>query len=214
MSSLDFGFNYRNTAGYVTDQAFCAPVLGEAYPHTYTNGNGQTINAGWTAAISGQIDRDNTLDARLAGSNYVVDNTTPVTFKIDLSSGSGNGAGTYILAAAFGDASFTNDQWAEIKDGSTVLIEVNVGPVNIITTLAAHYLDATVVDRTAAAWPGSNATSTKVFATTTCNITCGANISDTNATTLAHFRLTSPAAPATGGVVWDSNPLDHYWVHL
>lgn len=48
--SFDFGLSFRNTLPYVTDPSYVAAVLFELFPHTYTNGQGNTLPAGWNAA--------------------------------------------------------------------------------------------------------------------------------------------------------------------
>jgi hypothetical protein len=70
--SFDFGLSFRNTLSYVTDPSYVA-VLFELFPHTYTNGQGNTLSAGRNAASGGFSDF------------YVIDATTSVR---ELSSGS------------------------------------------------------------------------------------------------------------------------------
>src|SRR6185503_13784763 len=130
---FDMGFNFRANAGYVTDPNYCVPVLGELYPHTYTNVNGDSINAGFDSAPSGTVDRINDAtqgfpqEIRLAGINYKSNNGSPVLFKVDLSSGSAPGAGTYTVDLAVGDFNFSHQNAFQVKDTNTVLIDGTAG---------------------------------------------------------------------------------------
>jgi hypothetical protein len=189
--SFDMGFNFRGTAGYVTDQAYAVPVLGEAYPHTYTNGNGDSVNAGWTSAPAGIANRAAGNDARLAGINYSQNNLGACDFQVDLSSGSAPGAGTYTIDLAFGDASFANDQDFRVLDNTTILIDGGGGTP--IHTATGHYLDATVTDVAATtSWTGT--TVNKTFATTTCLLRNAVPPGAASNSTAAHFRLTAAGA--------------------
>lgn len=182
--SFDMGFNFRGSSGYVTDAAYAVPVLGEGYPHTYTNGNGQSVNAG--GGVS-PLDRDSTNDPRIAGINYNPNSNGVRTFQVDLSSGSAPGAVTYTIDLAVGDASASHPQWFQVKDSSTVLIDGSGGGSGI-TTATDEYVDATLAKVTATtSWTG--ATVDKTFATTTVNLDHG-NTGLSDVTSLAHFRLT------------------------
>src|SRR5271166_295692 len=89
------GFDFRNTATFVTDPSGSTYVLSTtAYP---TKGNGVTY--GWVKTSLVQArNRNAKLDPRLAGINYA-SNGSPATFYVDLPS-----AGTYNLSLAMGDA--------------------------------------------------------------------------------------------------------------
>src|SRR5271166_3852144 len=139
------GFDFRNTAAYVTDPPGDTDVLATtAYP---TKGNGVTY--GWvkTSLVQGR-DRNAKLDPRLAGINFVT-NGSPATFYVDLPS-----AGTYDLSLAMGDAGYeqcyTQCQ-VQFLDGGTVLATVMGGP-----TKAGYFYDAEGNNWSAAAWPSSN----------------------------------------------------------
>ena len=139
------GFDFRNTATFVTDPSGDTYVLSTTlYP---TNSNGVTY--GWvkTAPVQGR-DRNAKLDPRLAGINFV-NNGAPGTFYVDLPS-----PGTYNLSLAMGDAG--NGQcWIQCQvqflDGSTVLATVTTGVINL-----GYFYDATGKNWSAAAWPSSN----------------------------------------------------------
>ena len=143
------GFNFRATSGYVKDGANETYVIyGDNYP---TTRNGVTF--GWTHPYVQTRDRNSGLDRRLAGTHYWTDETWPIDFRIDLPA-----TGSFEIRLAFGDASSDWPSTVQIKDTDTVLFTVSG------STVAAHFLDATGVDRTAAAWPGSNASVTQSFA--------------------------------------------------
>jgi hypothetical protein len=156
--------------------------LGEDYPHTYTNGDGYSINAGWTTTPS-KLDRANTNDPRLAGIIYSQNPDADHHFHVDLSSGSAPGAGTYTIDVAVGDAGNSWTQNLTIKDNTTTLI--TIGPV---TPATGHFIDATGADVAATTtWTG--ATASKTFASTDCWVDLLAPLGG-NLTSLAHFRLT------------------------
>src|SRR6266446_7112042 len=137
--AFDMGFDFRQTLGYVTDPApFGVAELGSLFPTLYTNGAGQSINAGWTdnTHVNPQ-DRANTNDPRIAGTTYV-SNTFTRTFRIDLSSGSAPGPGMYILDIAFGDAGTSETQDWIVKDDTTAIITVS----NVVTN-TGQFVDAT-----------------------------------------------------------------------
>lgn len=192
--AFDMGFNFRATAGYVTDPAYGVPVLAEAYPHTYTNTNGYSINAGWTVAPTGNENRDATADPRIAGINYKSADGNLSEFKVDLSSGSAPGAGTYTVDVAIGDLAAAHNNDFKVRDTTTVLIDGTNGTTGI-NTAAAHFLDATVTDvgPLLITWVGT--TVQKTFATTVAAVGIGFNnVGGDNNTCLCHFRLTLAAA--------------------
>jgi len=193
--AFDMGFNYRSMAGYVTDPAYGVPVLLEIYPHTYTNGNGDSINAGWDSfpGDGGKNDLDNTNDARIAGQNYHLNTGTPLRFKVDLSSGSAPGAGDYTIDVAVGHAAGGGQtQDFKVEDTATVLIDGTNGGSGIAVA-EDHYVDATLADIAATAtWTGTSVA--KSFATTLAQLGINYDNLGGTYTTLAHFRLTLVAA--------------------
>ncbi len=179
--AFDMGFNFRGTSGYVTDPAYGVPVLAELYPNTYTNSNGDSINAGWDTNAPGTADRSTGVDVRLAGINF---NSPSVrTFKVDLSSGSAPGAGDYTIDMAVGDVPFSHAQDITVKDTSTTLIAFTG------TSGAGEFFDATGTLRSpgTSSWDLVAVTVAKTFATTLCTYAINDN---SGAVTLAHFRLT------------------------
>lgn len=184
--AFDLGWNFGdNTA---TPAAYGVHAHNtEAYPHTYTNGNGYSINAGWnnTTGVSDN-NMNNTNDPRIQGFCYIAPSTTR-TFQIDLSSGSAPGAGTYLVDMACGDANGTQTTSLKVKDNTTALITLTTQ-----ATASGHYIDATVADVAATtSWTGTQAS--KAFASTTCNVVLN-EINDANYTVINHFRLALSAA--------------------
>ena len=194
--AFDLAFNFRATAGFVTDPAYGVPTLAETYPHTYTNGNGYSINAGWSSGTTPTAYNDDAgNDPRIAGENYRDNvNGSPSVFTVDLSSGSAPGAGNYTVDLAMGAASYGTLQHYQLLDTSTLLIDGTNGGSGF-STLTDHFRDATVADVAATtSWTG--ATSEETFATTTVNLSVG-GIAGGSWTTPAHFRLTLQAGAAT-----------------
>src|SRR5208337_3665467 len=173
------GFDFRNTASFVTDPPGDTYVLSTtAYPTTV---NGVTF--GWmkTAPVQGR-DRNAKLDPRLAGINFVT-NGSPATFYVDLPS-----AGTYNLSLAMGDAGyeqcFTQCQ-VQFLDGSTVLATVTGGPTN-----AGYFYDAKANNWSAAAWPTSNVSQQVTLAGTRLTVTVGTNKATGDITPIAFLGVT------------------------
>jgi hypothetical protein len=195
---FDFGFDFRLSAGYVTDPAYAVGVLGgatHAYPFTFTNGNGVSINAGWVTNTYDRTDRVSTGDPRLAGTNAIDASTPPRDFKIDLASGSAPGAGGYTVALAAGDPGGFGPYIAlAVKDNTTAFITLpyqNVGSTNMI--------DATGTVRSLANWPSLNTPVSRTFASTTCvvSVSDGTGSSGQMAC-LVHFRLIQVDAGISG----------------
>src|SRR5271165_1190749 len=158
------GFDFRNTAAYVTDPPGDNGVIATtAYP---TKGNGVTY--GWvkTSPVQGR-DRNAKLDPRLAGINLIT-NGSPATFYVDLPS-----AGTYNLSLAMGDAGY-EECWVQCQiqflDGSTVLATVMGGP-----TKAGYFYDAQGNNWSAAAWPTSSVSQHVTLTGTRLTVVVGTN---------------------------------------
>jgi len=182
--AFDMAFNVRATDPFVTDQNYAVAVAqfgaGFIYPHTFTNVNGYSVNAGFLSGAGSGADRSNTNDPRIAGIYFITSATD--TLRVDLSSGSAPGAGTYTIDLAAGDQATGEQEEIIVKDDTTTLITVSAA------TSAGHFIDATLVDRTASTtWNG--ATVDKTFASTTCNVVVNP-ASGGIFPCLAHFRLT------------------------
>lgn len=185
--ALPQGINFRDTAGYVTDNGAQGDdkEIGDAghqgpsvaYPHTSAQGN----NVGWESALAqfDARDRVNTNDRRLAGVHYQA--TTQHDYRIDLPS-----AADYSVRIAAGDGSYTITTKIELLDTTTSLGVLCNGS----TGAANSFFDAGGTIRTAANWPGQNTLVTKTFATTICRFRCGTGAIDMS---IAHVYV--EAAP-------------------
>lgn len=137
------GFNFRSTSGYVTDAGNDTYVTGDTYP---TTRNGVTF--GWTTGPDKVRDRNNGVNAKVAGCN-LSDSTTDV-FQVDMS-------GSLKVRMAFGDAgSGQLNCSCDLRDSAGS--KFTIGPVS---PSAEQFYDATGSLHTSAAnWVSSNAQST------------------------------------------------------
>lgn len=187
--AFDMGFNFRNTSGFVTDPSYCVLVNSEVYPHTYTTVDGYSINAGWPGTGLSQ-DSASGNDPRIAGVNYTTPNNERV-FRIDLDSGSAPGAGTYTVDLAAGQVGFSHNNYFDVRDSASVLIQ-SAGS----STVAGQYLDATLTPVSATtSWTGT--TASKTFETTICYLVLNPGGVNNEYDVIAHFRLTLQVAPAS-----------------
>ena len=188
--AFDMGFNFRSTAGFVTDPSYAVPVLVETYPHTYTNGDGKSLNGGWVSALAFAQDESTSPDVRLAGINYVFVSTGADMFRVDLSSGSAPGAGNYTVDIAAGQWSQGRTLEYELRDSATPVI---TGVEK--TTAANEFVDATQTIRSpgTSSWDLVRVTADVTFSTTTVNL---ALIITSVFSMVAHFRLTLQGAAA------------------
>jgi len=177
-ASWQQGFDFRYTAGFVSDPAGNAYVLSTtAYP---TKGNGVTY--GWlkTSLVQGS-DRNKNLDPRLAGINFV-SNGAPATFYVDLPS-----PGTYNLWLAMGDASYTQC-WTQCEiqflDGNTVLATLAKGK-----TLAGYLYDALGNNWSAAQWPNNNVSQQVTLTGTRLTVIVGLGSSNGDVTPIAFLGI-------------------------
>lgn len=175
------GFDFRATAIYVTDPADCTYVLdADTYPTTRNS-----VTFGWETSPLGSRNRNNAIDARLAGVQQV-DGATTKTFRVDLP-----GAADYDVRLAAGDASFTNHAHWEIKDGSTSRASRSEQDVT-----GGQFSDATGTIRTSAAdWVSNNVKSTLTFAGTVFNFLLNPDgLWVVNSDVIAHLWLDQVAA--------------------
>jgi hypothetical protein len=188
----NYGINFRATSGYVTDGANETYSLGEA---TATRGG---LTFGWGSDQNSVCrDRSSTNDRRLAGILFRGNSAgSVITFTITLPS-----TGEWIIRAAFGDASSTQQQYVTFWDNTT-----SFASFSNIATGANEFADATGVVRTAAAWPGSNASISRTFTTTTFKIDIGdPSGTDGENTSIAHIYIEE----ASAGVGLGRNQLVH-----
>lgn len=195
--AFDMGFNFRNTAGFVTDQAYAVPVLKELYPNTYTNLNGDSVNAGWDNITVNGIDRNAANDPRLAGVNYATDSMQSRPFRVDLNSGSAPGAGSWSVDIALGDEGDTHTQSSAIDDDTTELIYLTPGGGTV--TAPGQFVDATTAVVTASAtWTGTPAT--VMFTSNIARFDMNRDLLNTGfPVAVAHFRLRVPTGGGGGG---------------
>lgn len=181
--SFTKGFNFRSTAGFVSDAADDTYVfVTDAYPVTR---NGVTF--GWTVTPSEDRDRNSSIDARLAGIVFVTPSNQAI-FRVDLPS-----AGNYAVRLAIGDASFANgvNDTVVVIDDSTYVIALTS-----MTPGAEEFYDATNVKRTSAAdWVSNNASSTQPFASTILNVALNPGGLIPSATPIAHLSVSEVTAP-------------------
>jgi hypothetical protein len=174
------GFNFRSTVAFVTDGANQIEVENSSpnglYPTTNSIG-GDSVTYGWDIATTIR-DRVNTNDPRLAGMHFANSASGNLNFRVDLPA-----AGTYKYRLAIGDGSFAQPAMqVRIYDNTTLLTNVNVG-----TSVANHFIDATGNDLTNVTWPGSNAQVTQSFATTILIMRISGDV--TNTTCIAHLEV-------------------------
>ncbi len=166
------GFNFRDTPAFVTDGANTASVTRDPQTVYPTN---KTINsvvypvgyvdqpapsqpvANLTQIESGTRDRNDTIDARLAGT-FLILNDYYAEFRIDLPE-----AGSYKINLACGDATYGTKQYIQIYDGTTLLATI----ANGVTVAGGSFMDASGFVHTAANWGANNTPRTFAFATTT-----------------------------------------------
>jgi hypothetical protein len=140
------GFDFRDTATFVSDPAGNTVVLAStAYP---TQANGWTF--GWVnpSLVQGR-DRSTAVDPRLSGINFAT-NGQSATFYVDLPS-----PGIYKLSLAMGDAGW-EECWVgcqiQFFDGSDLVGTISRGLVRY-----NYFYDGQGVAWSAQDWAGSNA---------------------------------------------------------
>lgn len=180
-AGFELGFNFRATSGYVTDGADQIYVLsGDAYPTTRL---GATF--GWVVGAQPVLDanRNNAIDPRLAGINYVEGGAAITTyFRVDLPS-----AGTCEVRLALGDASFAqNNVLVIVKDTTTTLFQSP--DITGLSSASGHFYDANGDDLTTVTWPGTNTPQSVEFATTQMRVYLG-DPAAANVSTLAFIGV-------------------------
>src|SRR5271157_5599118 len=177
------GFDFRNTANFVTDPPSDTYVLPTTTYPTTVNG----VTFGWTMPNLVQArDRSTSVDPRLAGINYV-NNGSPATFYVDLPS-----AGTYGLSLVMGDVGYeqcyTQCQ-VQFLDGGTVLATVTGGPTN-----PGYFYDAKGNNWSAATWPTSNLSQQVTLAGTRLTVVVGTSTATRDLTPIAFLGVTQVSA--------------------
>jgi hypothetical protein len=163
---------------YVNDVTDTYPVL--------RNG----ITFGWTVTNALESrDRDNSIDARFAGINFVSNATSKQIFRVDVTPGD-----SIDIRFAAGDFASGQQQYIVVKDNTTAFITCT----NVVTN-ADEYADAGCAAQTRAAWPGSNTLVTRTMVSSTLFLENGADGTDSNSTTLAHLSLVITSGGGGGG---------------
>lgn len=174
------GVSLRNTSGYVTDPSGVTYCLGEVYP---TTRGGLTF--GWASSlVANSRNRNASIDARLAGCNFVVNSGATNTFTLDLP----NGPGTYRVRLAIGDYGSAQNNLVLVKDGSTTLATINVA------TSANRFTDAAstgsgVGGLTDTGWVSGNVDVELTFSGSTIALVCGGHSAATLSSAIAHVAV-------------------------
>jgi len=206
---MSFGFNLRQTSGYVTDPAGTSSITTSpetAYPSTRTISSvnytiGYVTDAGAGYYDNGGIlgfsrDRDSGVDARLAGS-FIAPTGARTRIRIDLPE-----AGIYDINLAAGDALYSSSQTVRIYDTSTLLTTIATNQA----VDAANFMDAQGDIYSAAAWPASNAALRLTFATTECRIEYG-DVAEASNSSLNHVNFTYVVPAQTVVSINDGDPV-------
>ncbi len=187
------GFNFRSTAGFVSDGPNETSDLGAAYPRSVTI-DGDTFSVGWDSNITANTrDRSNTADRRMAGIVFRANATAGVNkWRIDLPV-----AGQYTIRLAMGDHDNARTLVYRILDNTTALLTVNS-----VTTVADGFADASgVALASEAAWISGNVALTATFASTICYLEIGdATGSAPDITAVAHLDIVQ--TPASGAAAY------------
>jgi uncharacterized membrane protein len=181
------GFDFRGSLNFVNDPpGATGVVLDTVFP---TVGGLTTYGWSYTATLGGVRNRNNTIDPRLAGINYV-NNGVPGQFYVDLPA-----PGTYSLSLAMGD-----DGWpacsvkcqVQFLDGSTALATVTGGSIK-----AGYFYDAQGNAWSAAQWPVNNISQQVTVVGTQLTVQVGSNQHTGDYTPIAYVGVTQVSAGPT-----------------
>ncbi len=152
-------FDFRATAGYVTDPAGCTYSVGDAYPQ---NRGGATF--GWTGTAPSSANLSTSVDSRLAGINFVNAGSS-ATFEVNLPA-----PGTYYVGVAMGSAtSAEGNQFVSINDNGAYSMSSSSG------STAGSFYDLTGHEYTASNFFTNEALVPLRFSSTTFKLTIGGN---------------------------------------
>lgn len=148
-ASFRYGFNFRSTSGYVSDAAGDIYVL-ETDTYPTTRGG---VTFGFTDQAGGSplcIDRDAGISPKLAGIAYQpLGGATTRHFRIDKT------AAAMKFRNALGDTFQHSGLWCAFYDAAVLKLRIpSTG--TLAMSAASRWFDATEVERTAAAFEGSN----------------------------------------------------------
>lgn len=186
------GFNFRETCAYVTDGADETCARGQSQDSYPTTRN--SLDFGWGASYDTGRDRDSGLDRRIAGQAYRANDGTQSVWCVD-----GITAGTYDVAAAFGDAtqtpSYVRVDVYECSSFNTSCDSLfSCVDTNGVATEGAM-LDANCTEHTKANWASSNTTREVTVAKGTICVKLGATSAQASSSAIAHISFAPAGAP-------------------
>ena len=180
------GFDFRGTANYVNDPPDATSVLATTiFP---TEGGLTTYGWAYTTPVI-TANRNNSVDPRLAGINYV-NNGTPSQFYVNLSA-----PGTYNLSLAMGDAGYPGCLvrcQIQFLDGNAVLATLTRGPANV-----GYFYDAAGNIWSTAQWPTKNVSRQVTLAGTQLTVRLGSSSPTGDTTPIAYLGVSQVSAGPT-----------------
>jgi uncharacterized membrane protein len=180
------GFDFRSSSNFVADPPGATGVV----PITLFPTAGGLTTYGWlyTATVSAR-NRNNSIDPRLAGTNYAT-NGNPAPFYVNLPA-----PGTYSISLAMGDDGYSAcavECFVQFLDGSTVLATVTGGPIN-----QSYFYDAQGNLWSAAQWPANNVSQQVTLAGTQLTVQVGSTKYTGDYTSVAYVGVTQVSAGPT-----------------
>lgn len=185
------GFNFRSSAGSITDGA------GETYVDT--SSTYPTTRAGYTfgwVSSSGSLagrTRNTSLDRRLVGQNQTNNSSGSLLFATD------SGMGTFDVTLALGDASFGSSIFAEIVEinNSQVVQSILSTVVSGASNSSSEWYDASGANRTSATdWVNNNLS---VQVTVSTGNSLGIRIGDPAASSSGQSKISHFSYASSGG---------------
>ena len=180
------GFDFRGSQNFVNDPPGAAGVTQNTIFPTV----GGLTTYGWSyTATLGAGNRNNSVDPRLAGINFV-NNGTPGQFYVDLPA-----PGTYSLSLAVGDDGYPAclvQCQVQFLDGSTLLATMTGGPINM-----GYFYDAQENIWSAAQWPANNVSQQVTLTGTQLTVLVGTNNYTGDYTSVAYVGLTQVSGGPT-----------------
>ena len=180
------GFDFRGSSNFVNDPPGATGVtLDTIFPTV-----GGLTTYGWSyTAVFQALNRNNSIDPRLAGTNQVT-NGAPGQFYVDLP-----GPGTYSLSLAMGDAGWpacSVQCQVQFLDGSTVLATMTGGPIN-----AGYFYDARGNSWSAAQWPANNVSQQVTLVGSQLTVQVGGSNYNGDSTEIAYLGVTQVSTGPT-----------------
>ena len=146
------GIDFRGTSGFVTDPTNYdnengGSSSGQGAAATYPRTSAQGNTVGWETTFN-FVDRSSSVNARLAGVNYIGSGGATATYRIDLPA-----TGSYGIQGAFGDqGSAQNTFTIQLEDTTTVFAT----PVNAQSSTIDQFYAANGTQETEANWLTNN----------------------------------------------------------